>query len=107
VLGTAVTKICDVQVGRTGLRETDARAAGFDPLTVAVDSTTQAGYYPGAKPIRTKFRQGWGALRLSAVALSAADATRCVVMDRAAGRAGRANAAEGAVRMGSEHRSQI
>jgi len=25
VLGTAVTKICDVQVGRTGLRETDAR----------------------------------------------------------------------------------
>jgi NADPH-dependent 2,4-dienoyl-CoA reductase/sulfur reductase-like enzyme len=54
VLGTAVTKICDVQVGRTGLGETDARAAGFDPLTVAVDSTTRAGYYPGAKPIRTK-----------------------------------------------------
>jgi len=54
VLGTAVTKICDVQVGRTGLGETDTRAAGFDPLTVAVDSTTRAGYYPGAKPIRTK-----------------------------------------------------
>ncbi len=54
VLGTAVTKICDVQVGRTGLGETDARAAGFDPLTVAVDSTTRAGYYPGAQPIRTK-----------------------------------------------------
>ncbi len=54
VLGTAVTKICDVQVGRTGLGEADARAAGFDPLTVAVDSTTRAGYYPGAKPIRPK-----------------------------------------------------
>ncbi|MEP6527088.1 MAG: hypothetical protein ABJA86_07970 [Nocardioidaceae bacterium] len=54
VLGAAVTKICDAQVGRTGLGETDARAAGFDPLTVAVDSTTRAGYYPGARPIRTK-----------------------------------------------------
>ncbi len=54
VLGTAVTKICDVEVGRTGLGETDARAAGFEPLSVAVDSTTRAGYYPGAQPIRTK-----------------------------------------------------
>jgi len=54
VLGTSVTKVCDVQVGRTGLGEAEARAAGFDPLSVAVDSTTRAGYYPGAKPIRTK-----------------------------------------------------
>ncbi len=54
VLGTAVAKICDVQVGRSGLGEAEARTAGFDPLCVTVDSTTRAGYYPGAKPIRTK-----------------------------------------------------
>lgn len=54
VVGTAVTKICDTEIGRTGLGEHDARAAGYQPLTVAVDSTTRAGYYPGARPIRTK-----------------------------------------------------
>lgn len=54
VLGTAVAKIGDVQVGRSGLGEAEARTAGFDPLSVTVDSTTRAGYYPGAKPIRTK-----------------------------------------------------
>ncbi|MGI9156458.1 MAG: FAD-dependent oxidoreductase, partial [Marmoricola sp.] len=64
VLGTAVTKICDVQVGRTGLGEADARAAGFDPLTVSVDSTTRAGYYPGARPIRTKLIAERGTGRL-------------------------------------------
>jgi NADPH-dependent 2,4-dienoyl-CoA reductase/sulfur reductase-like enzyme len=64
VLGTGVTKICDVQVGRTGLGEAEARAAGFDPLSVAVDSTTRAGYYPGARPIRTKLVAERGTGRL-------------------------------------------
>ncbi len=64
VLGTAVTKICEVQVGRTGLGESEARAAGFDPIGVAVDSTTRAGYYPGAKPIRTKLIAEHGTGRL-------------------------------------------
>ncbi len=54
VLGTAVTKICDVEVGRTGLSEAEARDAGFATTGVAVDSTTRAGYYPGAQPIRVK-----------------------------------------------------
>jgi len=54
VLGTAVTKICDIEVGRTGLSETEAHDAGFTAIGVAVDSTTRAGYYPGTKPIRVK-----------------------------------------------------
>lgn len=54
VLGTAITKICDVEVGRTGLNETEARHAGFTAIGVAVDSTTRAGYYPDTKPIRVK-----------------------------------------------------
>ncbi len=54
ILGTAVTKICDVEVGRTGLNETEAHAAGYTAIGVAVDSTTRAGYYPDTKPIRVK-----------------------------------------------------
>jgi NADPH-dependent 2,4-dienoyl-CoA reductase/sulfur reductase-like enzyme len=64
VLGTAATKICDVEIARTGLGEDEARAAGYEPLTVAVDSTTRAGYYPGAKPIRTKVIAERGSGRL-------------------------------------------
>ena len=64
VLGTAVTKICDIEVGRTGLGESEAQAAGFDPVTAVVDSTTRAGYYPGAKPIRTKLIAERGTGRL-------------------------------------------
>jgi NADPH-dependent 2,4-dienoyl-CoA reductase/sulfur reductase-like enzyme len=54
VVGTAVSKICGVEVARTGLTETDAVRAGFDPLAVVVASTTRAGYYPGATRIKTK-----------------------------------------------------
>jgi NADPH-dependent 2,4-dienoyl-CoA reductase/sulfur reductase-like enzyme len=64
VVGTAVTKICDVEVARTGLAEAEAEAAGFEPLSVAIDSTTRAGYYPGAKPIRVKLIAERGAGRL-------------------------------------------
>jgi NADPH-dependent 2,4-dienoyl-CoA reductase/sulfur reductase-like enzyme len=46
--------VCDIEVARTGLKEAEAEAAGFDHLTVTVDSTTRAGYFPGASPIRTK-----------------------------------------------------
>ncbi len=54
VLGTAASKVCEVEVARTGLKESDAAAAGFDVVSATVDSTTRAGYYPGAKSIRTK-----------------------------------------------------
>jgi len=54
VLGTAVSKICEVEVARTGLTEAEAAESGFESLGVVVDSTTRAGYYPGAAPIKTK-----------------------------------------------------
>ena len=54
VVGTAVSKVCDVEVARTGLKESEAADAGFDYLTAAIDSTTRAGYFPGAAPIKTK-----------------------------------------------------
>ena len=54
VVGTAVTKVCDLEVARTGLREAEATDAGFRFVTAVVESTTRAGYYPGASPITTK-----------------------------------------------------
>jgi len=54
VVGTAVTKICDTEVARTGLNEREARDAGFRYRAVTIESTTRAGYYPGAEPITVK-----------------------------------------------------
>jgi NADPH-dependent 2,4-dienoyl-CoA reductase/sulfur reductase-like enzyme len=54
VIGTAVTKVCDLEVARTGLSEQEAEEAGFSFVTAHVDSTTRAGYFPGAQPIRVK-----------------------------------------------------
>ncbi|NKZ08643.1 FAD-dependent oxidoreductase [Actinomadura latina] len=54
VVGTAVAKICQVEVARTGLSEREAAAAGFAALSVVVESTTRAGYHPGATGMKTK-----------------------------------------------------
>ena len=54
VVGTAVSKVCDLEIARTGLREADCDAVGFRWLTVTVESTTRAGYYPGAAPMTVK-----------------------------------------------------
>ena len=54
VVGTAVSKVCSLEIARTGLREADCRVVGFEFFTVTVDSTTRAGYYPGAAPITVK-----------------------------------------------------
>ncbi|MDP9069339.1 MAG: FAD-dependent oxidoreductase [Actinomycetota bacterium] len=54
VVGTAVTKVCGIQIARTGLKEDEAAAAGFRYVSATVDSTTRAGYFPGAAPIKTK-----------------------------------------------------
>ena len=42
-------------MARTGLRETEAEAAGFEFETVTVESTTRAGYFPGAAPSRPRW----------------------------------------------------
>jgi NADPH-dependent 2,4-dienoyl-CoA reductase/sulfur reductase-like enzyme len=54
VIGTAVTKVCDLEVARTGLSEAEADSAGLRYVTATVDSTTRAGYFPGAQPIKIK-----------------------------------------------------
>jgi NADPH-dependent 2,4-dienoyl-CoA reductase/sulfur reductase-like enzyme len=54
VVGTAVSKVCDLEIARTGLREKDARRVGLQFETVTIESTSRAGYYPGASPMTVK-----------------------------------------------------
>ncbi|MEK9522009.1 FAD-dependent oxidoreductase [Streptomyces sp. NPDC087908] len=54
VVGTAVSKVCDLELARTGLREKDAREVGLRYVTVTVESTSRAGYYPGAAEMTVK-----------------------------------------------------
>jgi NADPH-dependent 2,4-dienoyl-CoA reductase/sulfur reductase-like enzyme len=54
VIGTAVTKVCGLEIGRTGLCTTQAEKAGFDPLAETIEGTTKAGYFPGAEQLAVK-----------------------------------------------------
>ena len=48
VLGTAITKVCELEIASTGLRPSDAAAAGFDPVVGDAQGSTTAGYWPTA-----------------------------------------------------------
>jgi NADPH-dependent 2,4-dienoyl-CoA reductase/sulfur reductase-like enzyme len=50
-LGTQVVKIFDQAAARTGLRDHEARAAGFDPVTVGSAADDHKAYYPGSHRI--------------------------------------------------------
>jgi NADPH-dependent 2,4-dienoyl-CoA reductase/sulfur reductase-like enzyme len=54
-LGSQVVKVFDLVVGRTGLRDHEARAAGFAPRTVAATAGDHKAYYPGAEPIAMRW----------------------------------------------------
>ena len=53
-LGTQVVKVFDLAIARTGLRENEAREAGFDPLTVEGTYWDHKVYYPGAHRIQVR-----------------------------------------------------
>ena len=50
-LGTQVVKVFDIAIARTGLRDHEARSAGFDPLTVEAEVWDHKAYYPGAQQL--------------------------------------------------------
>ncbi|WP_406413392.1 FAD-dependent oxidoreductase [Streptomyces sp. NBC_01614] len=54
VVGTAVSKVCDLEIARTGLREKDARRAGLQYVTATIESTSRAGYYPNSSLMTVK-----------------------------------------------------
>lgn len=64
VLGTAVVKVCDLAVGRTGLSEREARDAGLDAVAASITHHSRARYYPGHQPLRVKLVAERGSGRL-------------------------------------------
>jgi len=51
VAGSAVFKVFDFQVARTGLNEAEAREAGLEPAAVVIKSRSRAHAHPGASDI--------------------------------------------------------
>ena len=64
VLGTALTRVGDLEIGRTGLCSGQAEAAGHDFRTETIEGTTRAGYHPGAEEIAVKLVSDSGSGRL-------------------------------------------
>jgi NADPH-dependent 2,4-dienoyl-CoA reductase/sulfur reductase-like enzyme/rhodanese-related sulfurtransferase len=54
VLGTAIVKVFDLTVAKTGLSEREAMGEGFTPLVTYVHPGHHAGYFPGAKTLHIK-----------------------------------------------------
>jgi NADPH-dependent 2,4-dienoyl-CoA reductase/sulfur reductase-like enzyme len=53
-LGTQVVKVFGLVAARTGIRDHEARDAGYQPLTVATTSDDHKAYYPGARPVHVR-----------------------------------------------------
>ncbi|HDH96584.1 MAG TPA: NADH oxidase, partial [Proteobacteria bacterium] len=54
VVGTAVFKVFDLEVARTGLTEAQAKSEGFDAGTAVINASSRAHYYPGGSRMRIK-----------------------------------------------------
>ncbi len=54
VLGSAVTKFFDTEIGVTGLNEFFAKRAGFETVTGKITTKTRPEYYPGGLPLKIK-----------------------------------------------------
>jgi NADPH-dependent 2,4-dienoyl-CoA reductase/sulfur reductase-like enzyme len=53
-VGTQVVKVFDLAVACTGLRDDEARGAGFEPLTVESTAWHHKAYYPGARRLHVR-----------------------------------------------------
>jgi CoA-dependent NAD(P)H sulfur oxidoreductase len=54
VAGTAVFKVFNLEVARTGLNPQEAAEAGFDPASVTIKSRSRAHAHPGSKTIQVQ-----------------------------------------------------
>jgi NADPH-dependent 2,4-dienoyl-CoA reductase/sulfur reductase-like enzyme len=68
-LGTQVVKIFEQAAARTGLRDHEAVAAGFDPVTVESEADDHKAYYPGSHRITMRFTGDRGTGQLLGVQL--------------------------------------
>lgn len=53
-VGTQTVKVFKLAIARTGLREAEARMAGFDPVTTETETWDHKAYYPGAQKLRIR-----------------------------------------------------
>jgi NADPH-dependent 2,4-dienoyl-CoA reductase/sulfur reductase-like enzyme len=68
-LGTQVVKVFDQAAARTGLRDHEAAAAGYEPVTVAWEADDHKAYYPGSHRIAMRFTGDQATGRLLGVQL--------------------------------------
>jgi len=54
IVGTAIFKVFDLEVGRTGITEKEAKAEGIEYAANVIEHGSRAPYYPGVSPIRIK-----------------------------------------------------
>jgi NADPH-dependent 2,4-dienoyl-CoA reductase/sulfur reductase-like enzyme len=54
-LGTQVVKVFDLVAARTGLRDSEASPAGFDPFSVTSEADDHKAYYPGSHKIVMRY----------------------------------------------------
>lgn len=64
VVGTAITRVCTLEVSRTGLTEVEAADAAIDAVAASIDTTTRASYLPDAEPMTVKLVAERGTGRL-------------------------------------------
>ncbi len=54
-LGTQVVKVFEHAVARTGLRDREAAAAGYGPLSVGTEADDHKAYYPGSHRVHMRY----------------------------------------------------
>ena len=54
ILGTVVARLLDLNIGKTGLTEREAKEAGYEIVTTMTTGNDRAHYMPGSKPITLK-----------------------------------------------------
>ncbi len=64
VAGTAMVKVFELEVARTGLQEREARELGLPYITAKIETQTRARYYPGAGEMTVKILAEKGTGRL-------------------------------------------
>jgi len=64
VVGSAITRVFGLEIGRTGLTVQEAGRSGLRALGVTISSTTRASYHPDSKKIWVRLNYEEGSLRL-------------------------------------------
>jgi NADPH-dependent 2,4-dienoyl-CoA reductase/sulfur reductase-like enzyme len=54
IVGTAIARLFELEIGRTGLSERETHAAGITCQSTTLNSTNHAGYLPDAQPLTVK-----------------------------------------------------